>query len=250
MKTFACKINYQVLWLVCAGFLLVKAAFGQTAVGSQSATLQTFKQQQQVLAQSFNALMAQGATPQQMAAWQTQNAAALQAQQQRAQALAASSAQPMPLIQQVVIPADATPEMEEFLTNRATLANNFALQQNQNPTATGAALLQQQNATLLQRQAQLARILATQSQTTIPLPPPVQIPANATSQTAAYLTLRNQLMREQLQVQNQYAAAAPAVAEAALQQWRQTNASRFQQLQQLTQNTRPSTATAPGTSTP
>jgi hypothetical protein len=48
-------------------------------------------------------------------------------------------------------------------------------------------------------------------------------------------------MRAQIQLQNQYVTATPAVRDAALQQWQQQNDALFQQLQQLAQNLSTST---------
>jgi hypothetical protein len=63
------------------------------------ATLQTFQAQQQALAPSFNALLTLNPTPQQLQAWQQQNATALAAQQQLALDMGAESAlEPMPLM--------------------------------------------------------------------------------------------------------------------------------------------------------
>ena len=99
-----------------------------------------------------------------------------------------------------------------------------------------AALFMQQHAAELTSQSQTAQALAQESAGGVsPLPPPLQIPAGATPQMTAYLVVRDQLIRADLQVQNQYAAAAPAVRQAALQRWQQQNAGLFQQLQQLAQ---------------
>jgi hypothetical protein len=47
---------------------------------------------------------------------------------------------------------------------------------------------------------------------------------------------QDQLMRNRIQLQNQYLNADPSVRLAIMQQWRQANAARFEQLQQLAQN--------------
>jgi hypothetical protein len=248
MTILSRKINYRILSLVLICFLLLKTSFGQTPVVSQSApalpqptALQGFQQQQQALAQSFSAMMAQGGTPQQMAAWQQQNASQLAALQQQAQQLAAASAaawagQPMPLISEVEVPEGATPEMANFLATRADLSNRAAQLHNQQ-TPNAPTVFQQQNGAELQAYQQQAQVIAAQSApVTMPLPPPLQIPPNATPQMAAFLTARDQIIRSQIQMQNQYANADPATRQAALAQWQQQNAAQLQQLQTLAQN--------------
>jgi hypothetical protein len=160
----------------------------------------------------------------------------LAAQQQRAQQIAtALSVQPIPIISEVVIPEGASKEMADFLTTQADLSNRAAQLHNQQ-TPNADAVFQQQNAAALQAQQQRAQVMAAQSASvTLPMPPPLQIPPNATPQMAAFLTARDQLMRDQIQLQNQYATATPSAKQAAMQQWQQANAARTQQLQQLAQ---------------
>jgi hypothetical protein len=140
----------------------------------------------------------------------------------------------------VTVPAGATPEMTEFLQNRATLAASMTSLINQNPNgvSTGQALtqFQQQNAALLNRQTQLAQIIGTQ-QSTIPppIPPPLQIPPNASPQLQAFLTTRDQLTRSQIALINQHLSDDPATQSAAMQQWEQQNAALIQQMQQQAQ---------------
>jgi len=146
------------------------------------------------------------------------------------------------------LPANASPEMKEFMANRATLMQKMAQLRQQNPSTNGVpdpkifAQFQQENATLLQRQKELSQVISEQqAKNPIPTPPPLQIPSNATPQAAAYLTARDQLMRDQIAFMNQHRTDDPAARQAAMQQWRQQNAPRFQQLQQdaqaLAQNT-------------
>jgi hypothetical protein len=83
-------------------------------------------------------------------------------------------------------------------------------------------LFQQQQGANVQLQAQRAQTLANESaQQPLPVPPPLVIPPGSTPQMVAFLTLRDQLMRWQIQLQNQYVTAAPAVRDVALQQWQQ-----------------------------
>jgi len=268
MTTLTCKTNWQTFGVVLISFLLVKTSFGQTAVVSQpaptqapSATLQAYQQQQQALAQSFSALMAQGATPQQMAAWQQQNAAALAAQQQQAQAMGMASAlQPRELISQPPVPPNASQTVKDYLAAQVTLNNAKAQIHNQliqsvagqSLTSDQLTQLQQQETQLfqqqygqqLQQQAQRAQTLANESaQTPLPVPGPTVVPPNATPQLAAYLALRDQLMQARVQVWNQYVNADPSVRDAAMQQWQQQNAAQFQQLQQLAQSAFPANST-------
>lgn len=148
----------------------------------------------------------------------------------------------MPFMSRPNIPENASPEMKEFLQNRQTLMEKMAELRQQNPGTNGAsnpqafAQFRQQNADLLKRQSQLAQIIGQQqAKNPLPAPPPLQIPPNATPQLKDYLTARDQLMREQVAFMNQHRTDDPAVRQTAMQQWRQENATRFQQLQQLAQ---------------
>lgn len=205
------------------------------------------------LMQEEAALVAKGATPAQIEAWHQQNAARFAVQQQRAQDMAAqSSLEPMSAPGGPNIPANASQTLKDFLSTQVVLANARAQIHNQlldamplDVTAEQISQMEQQARQLfeqqygaqLQQQAQRAQTLAKESApVAMPMPPPLQIPANATPQLAAYLTACDQLMREEIQVRNQHANAASSVTQAAVQQWRQQNAARFQQLQQLAQN--------------
>ncbi len=225
-------------------------SFGQAVSSSSTAVLLTFQQEQQSLLQEQQALLSQGATPQQFQAWIQQNASRLAAQQQRAQALsAASNAQPWPLAKQLPLPATLSPMLSNLLTTQTALANvhaqlhnqEMATQAGQSPTPAQKGQIheqeeqqfEQQNVSTLTLQAQQAQTLGEASaQASLPLPPPLQLPPNITPQLAAYLVLHDQMMREQIQVRNQYVAATPVAREAALQQWEQQNAGRVQQLQE------------------
>jgi hypothetical protein len=246
--------------VVLTYFLLLKTSFGQTAVGSQpapvqpqSATLQTFLQEQQSLAQTEQALVAQGATEQQIQAWRTQNAGRLEAQQQRAQDMAAESAvESMPVGVQPNIPANASPPLKDFMTTQAALGNARAQIHNQLLRAMPGdvteeqigemqqkeeQLFQQQYAEDLKVQAQRAQALAQESAgQPQPVPGAPNIPSDASPQLKALLLARYQLMHDQIVFSNQYAGATPASRDATLEQWHRQNASRFQQLQTLAQN--------------
>jgi hypothetical protein len=136
----------------------------------------------------------------------------------------------------VTIPPNSSPELKEFLQNRAMLSNKLAEWRAQNPNGPQdpklMAQFQQDNAALLQRQKQLAQVIAQQP---IPEPPPLQIPPNASPALKAFLTTRDQLMRDQIKVINQHRTDNPESRQAALQHWRQQNAALFNQLSQEAQ---------------
>jgi len=253
MTIFSQRAKYQILLSLLACYSLVTISFGQIPAASQSPTLQAFQQEQQALGQQMQALITQGATPQQIAAWHQQNASRFQVQQQRAQALAAASTlQPLPYITDIEIPEGASQEMVDFLATRADLANRRAQIHNQAiagltvSSGTGAILgavsgegvtFIQQNQAELTTQAQRAQTLATQSaEQPMPMPLPLAIPPGSSSQMAALLTARDQFMRDRITFSNQYVTATAAVRDAAMAQWMQQNASRFQQVQALAQN--------------
>jgi len=233
-------------------------AFAQTATTAPQASgstgaLAAFCQEQQSLAQQWQALVSQGATEQQVDAWRQQNAAQIAQLRQSAQALALASAlQPMPLISGANIPPNASSTLKAFLMVRASLANARAqihnqLLQSMPAGATQAQvsamqqqeeqLFQQQHSADLRLQSQRAQTLAAEAASR-PLPPPgpLNIPPNATPQLRAFLTTRNALVAAWAQTWNQNIRASPAARQAAIQQWQQQNAGSLQQLQEQTQN--------------
>jgi hypothetical protein len=233
-------------------------AFAQSAsppvlsqsIGTAPSTAQiaVFKSVQQSLAASLQPLISQGATPAQLEAWQQQNATQLAAQRQQAQVVATSQpAQPIPIVTEVEVPEGASQTMEDFLTERAKLQNAKAQLFNQQLQSSSTvdkeqieATFQSQNATAIAAQAQRATILSQEgSQQPLPVPPPLTVPAGASAQMKAFLTLRDQLMREHVSLWNQNLSATPAEREASLLQWQQQNASSIQQLQLLAQNLKP-----------
>ena len=122
----------------------------------------------------------------------------------------------------------------------------------QNTTANGVpdpkmfAQFQQQNAALLQRQRELSQILGPQqAKNPMPTPAPLQIPPNASPEMQTYLKSRDQLMRDQIAFMNLHRTDDPATRQAAMQQWRQQNAARFQQLQQEAQAMAQNTSSTP-----
>jgi hypothetical protein len=248
------------------GAITLSRAVAQTVevssspASGSSATLTAYLQERQTLAQERQALVAEGATPQQLAAWRQQNATQFQALQQLAQTLALSSAlQPMPVITQANIPANASSTLADFLTTRASLANARAQIHNQllQSLPSGASqqqviamlqeeeqIFQQQHAGDLQLQGQRAQALASESASTpLRVPGPAVIPDGASPQLQAYLVARNALASARAQLWNQYLTADPAVRRVAMQQWQQQNAAQIQQLSQLAQALSNSTST-------
>ena len=249
------------LRMSAAVFLSTFVAWGQDVSSSQtsdssssnSTSLQTFQQGQKALMQSLEALLATNATSAQISAWQAQNASQLAAQRQLAQDMGAeSSLQPMPLLSAPSIPPNASQTLKDFLSAQVALANARAQIHNQLLNALPVEVsreqvkqlqqdeetqFRQQQGAALQAQAQRAQTLVDESaQQTIPLPAPLSVRADTNPQLAAYLTAKAQLMRDRITFYNQYATATPQTRDAALVQWQQQNASRFQQLQQMAQN--------------
>jgi hypothetical protein len=241
-----------------AGLLLTGTAFAQVTAGSTQTSgaatpLQTYLQDDLSLLQQRQALVSQGATPQQLQAWRQQNVAQFAALQQMAQSLSlASESQPERIIQSVSIPANASSTLSGFLTTGATLANAHAQIYNQllqalpsNPTEAqldsirrqAMQTFRQQYAADLQSQAQAAQALGAESSAgPARIPGPVAIPPNASPQLQAYLIAENALASSRAQLWNQYASADPATRQAAMQQWRQENTTAFQQLNQKAQS--------------
>jgi len=154
----------------------------------------------------------------------------------------ANAAHPMPFMPGANIPANATPEMKEFMQNRQMLLEKMTQLRQQNPSTNGApdpklfAQFQQENADLLKRQKELSQIVSEQqARNPIPTPPPLQLPPNASAQQKTYLIARDQLARDQIAFINQHRTDDPAARQVAMQQWRQQNVTRFQQLQQMAQ---------------
>jgi hypothetical protein len=234
--------------------LLGGVAWGQTVaplhppLSSQDETTQAkmaaFRQQRQVLFAERQALVAQGATPQQVQAWRLRNATRFVALEQQAKDLAASQPQlSLSVNQKASIPANGSPQTKEFLQNQAALVQNFAQLHNQVQAATSPATKRaaltlglQQNQALWQRQAQLTQVLTQQGQMApASVSAPLPIPPNATPQMKVFLTANAQLVREQIQLRSQYATADSQVRETAMKQWRQQNAARLAQVDQLAQ---------------
>jgi hypothetical protein len=256
--------------LLIGGLVVGGAAYAQTptvspvASGSFSA-LQTYRTETRTLAEQHQTLISEGATAQQIEAWRAQNAPQFEALQEMAQQLAVASVlKPRRMIRSVSIPPNASGTMTDSLTARATLANARAQLDNQqlqtlppNPTQEQITSLmeqdrqifQQQHSADLQLQAQRADALAAASESRpMPIPKAPVIPQNATPQMQAFIAARYALARDWAQVWNQYLTAAPAARKAALRQWRQQNAARFEQLSELAGASNNSTSNQEGIS--
>jgi hypothetical protein len=137
------------------------------------------------------------------------------------------------------IPSEASPEMKEFLQNRIVLEGKMAqLRQGSSHGLSPEALakFRQENANLLTRQSQLAQIIAReQIQRPLIMPPPLQIPPNASPQLQAYLRAEDGLTRDRIMFLNQHRNDDLTTRQAAMQKWRQQNESRYQQLEQMAQ---------------
>jgi len=230
----------------------VSTASAPVAVAPVSQSVTAYQQGQQALVNGMVTLLANGATPQQIGAWQAQNSTAIAAQQQQAVALAnSSSLQSMPTLAQPNISANASLALSDFstLTTASAPINNQLSQQTLAPaqslttTQTAQTGLQEtqtlspQPTGALQLQAQpVQAVINTAPVVIAALPATPSIPATTSPQVASFLNAKYQLMLSQIQVLNQNAAAAPSVQAAALQQWQQQNASALAQLQQLEAN--------------
>lgn len=218
-------------------------------LADREALRNAFLAKQMTLAQEEQSLEAGGANPEQLHAWREANATRFAAQVRRAQQIALQAAlDPAPLMTSTAaaVPTESSPALAAALATRTKLTNGRAQIHNQlvqampaDPTEGEIGQMQEREEQLVAQQfgadealqVKQAKTLADDSAAQIqPLPPPCQIPPGATPQLAAFLATRDQLMREEVQLRNQYAAADPAMRRTAVQQWREQNASRFAQL--------------------
>jgi hypothetical protein len=236
-----------------------------TAPTALQSLLSAYQAEQQVLNKQRSTLVAQGATQLELQAWAEQNAARLAVQAQRAQAMTVISAlQLHPTNLKPNLPKDASPTLVAFLSKQAALANLRAQLHNQlvqQAQASGKSLnfalvsqltkeesqlFQQQNAADLALQAQrLTTLAAGGSRPAHQFLGPSVLPPDTPPSVAAYLTTRNQLLREQIQLSNQYASADAATREAAMEKWREANASLIALLQQQAQSIGKANPTTP-----
>jgi hypothetical protein len=249
--------------VLSGGFTLFgNVAFGQSTspVSSSAPTLaQTVFQEQQTLGQEEQLLFSQGATPAQLAAWRVQNASSFLTLQANAAILGAQNeVQPFPLVMDITVPAGASTEMSEFLTVCADMTNDFVQIHNQQIQAIPASVIQslaqspaamaivlgveqsenttfeRLDALLLKAQQGRAQDLASPPAALL-LPPALLIPASATPQMAAFLTLRDQIERSQVAIWNANISGGQANVNAALFQWEQQNAASVAELAELAQ---------------
>lgn len=133
-------------------------------------------------------------------------------------------------------PPNASPEMKEFMENRAKLLDAMSKMRGQNTTSADLTQFHQQNETLLKRQAELARQMAAQQdQKPLAEPPPLTLPPNVTPELQAFLTTRDKVMRSRIEMMNLYRTADPKTRQAAMQDWQQKNASLLQQMRDQAQ---------------
>lgn len=252
---------WKLTFVVFASLVLVTTAFGQTtdsastdtstAAPAPSATFVTFQQEQTALNEELDALVAQGATQDQIDAWQQQNAARFQAQVERAQEMSADAAkQPMTYVTEVAIPDGASQELVDLLVTGANLYNSFVEIHNElisDPTAsttdpdtlaqTEVTLFQQQNGADLADQAGQVKVVTSQeAKKPLPVPQPFTVPAGTDAELAAFLTIKNQIERQDILLHNQYCAGATARVDAAILQWQNQHPALFQQMTQMAQD--------------
>lgn len=133
-----------------------------------------------------------------------------------------------------------SPEIREFLNNRKILETRMAQWRTLNaegmPDANTKAEFQRENQALAQRQVQLLQMIIQQNaHNPFPESRPLQLPPNASQELQAFLKARDQLMRDQSKLMYQFQMMDPQIQQAVMQQWRQENANRFQQLQKMAQ---------------
>ena len=206
-----------------------------------SADMQAFQQQRQSLVSGFMALARQGATPDQIQAWQVQNAPLIAAQQKVAMAIGSSQApQPVKYITDVNIPSNANQTMSDLLTTQADLFNQFLqahanqLQKTKTATTSASADAYQPNSSTIQ--TQLARIQVIYNQAAsqaVPMPPALVIPEGATTQMKAFFILRDKITRDRIAFNNQLVNDTPDQRVTEIQAWEKQNAGRIQNLQRL-----------------
>lgn len=232
--------------LIAGSFLLAaKCGFAQTS--APSALLQAFQNEQETLRSTLSTLES-NSTPEQLASWHLLHAARLHAQDDRAQLVAAyADFKSLSFVLNVDIPDNATPELESFLVARANLHNQWAQLHNSLTggvavsLATDAAidktegtLFQQENASALKTEDQLSRQVAEESaRQPLEIPPPLEIPADASPEQSAYLIAQDQYERDEITAHNQACTGDRAQLDATLEEWHRQNAPRLEQIRQM-----------------
>jgi len=246
-------------WIGLLGGLVMggmACAYGQSISPQTSPAddiLGAYRREQFALAQERQSLESRGATIKELAAWRQQNAARIQAQQERAKEMALDSElKPIGVVSQVTIPANASSTLEDFLVTQATLASARAQIHNELLQAMSSEaseedvkamrereseIFQEQHAKDMALQRQRAQLLAASAAPTDPDPPNMtRIPSNASPGLRAYLVARDEVIRSRAEFMRQYLHADPATREAAIEQWRQENAGRLKQWRELAEN--------------
>lgn len=169
--------------------------------------------------------------------WRRQNAKRYEALNDQAVRVARSHPLvEIPMVREVTIPANATPELEAFLVEGARLRNEQAGIKNQlrqSPAAAEQALQTwgQQNLGRLDIQQRRAATQSTQNTPkTMRIPAAPAIPQGASAELRAFLVERHTLLRERAAVEEQNAHVTDVARAAAMEQWQQNNAIRFQDL--------------------
>lgn len=230
---------------------LARAQAASSLLADRQALLDAFIAERVALQQEQETLIAKGATQEQLEAWTERNASRLLVQQQRAQQIALQAAldQMSSLTSSPTPPPGASPTLVAALAARTRLANARAQMHNQliqsmpaDATAEEISQMQELETQLFVKKwgaemaSQIQRTQTLSDGATVPiqpLPPASLVPPGASPQWAASLFARDQLSREEIQLRNQYGAASSAVQQAALRQWREQNAGRLRQLQEL-----------------
>ncbi len=226
-------------------------------MSTQGALLESYLREQSTLMGDRESLIAQGAPAIQLEVWYEQNLSLFRAQRQQAWQLSAySTAQPLESITDLVVPEGIPQTLEDLMVTSATLSNAFAQIHNQFLQGMGSTscqaltragqkaenLFQLQNAEALKMQMVRAKALSAQSTPQLlEVPPPLTLPAGFSSQLQALLVFKDQIMRAEIQLHNQYASCTPEQRQAAIDQWEQQNSAQFAQLHQLAKNLAQST---------
>ncbi len=138
------------------------------------------------------------------------------------------------------IPSDASPELKEFLQNRALFSKQMDQRRearaHERTASQDNSVLEPVDAALWKRQRELAQALSHQQGQSPLMTSTARIPSDASPELKVYLTSRNDLMREEKAFMDLHESNDPAIQLAAMEQWRQQNVARYQQLQQLAQN--------------
>jgi hypothetical protein len=171
--------------------------------------------------------------------WRQRNAARFETLIEQAVRVAKSrpSAE-IPMVREVTIPANASPELEEFLVEKARMYNERTRLENRlgrsSPEAAQAVReWETGNRERFAAQNERARAVAAQtSDKSIPIPLAPAIPRAASPELRAFITERHTLLRERAEALEQVKRLDPAARQQALAAWEQQNSTRFQELSQ------------------